>query len=160
MVISNNAEFQRLAAIELGKRRLGPFRSDEAPAEEAPSISAEAALEALDTAHRETAAAAASGRGPFAPLSRRWKQLPGALRTGLVVCLLLLGVTAGVQWETPGGWPFAARLLLNAWILALVLAVGPLRRWLAVRIHHEFASWVIAFLLLAGAGYATDLLLL
>jgi alkane 1-monooxygenase len=159
MVMSNNAEFQRLAAVELGRRRLGPFAPELAEAPKVGPLSSEQSLARLNAVHAEGEEAVAQRRGALATLGRAWKQLPAALRGGLFAGALLLVLTTGIQWETQGAWHYGARLLQNGWILVLVLAVNPFRRWLGSQLGHEFAAWTIAFLLLAAVGYGTDLLL-
>ena len=156
MVMANNAEFQKAAAKELGRRRLGPFTPE--AAEAGAPLSSEASLAMLQKVHEQAARAAAKTTGLGAMLAGGWKQIPAPLAAGIAVAALLLVLTAGTEGESSGELHFASRLLLNGWILALLFAVMPLRRWIATRLAYGSASWPIAFLLLAAAGYATDLL--
>ena len=164
LVMSNNSEFQRVAAMELGRSRLGPFRPPigEVEADAAPPepMTPEASLAKLEEVHADAAWKAANKKGVFAKLGRGWMSLPAMLRYGLIASAVLLVLTTGIQWESPGEFHFVSRLLLNVWILGLFLGVMPFRQRIETRIGNETVAWAIAFSLLFVVGYGTDLLLL
>jgi alkane 1-monooxygenase len=153
LVIAQNGEFQRLAAEELGRRRLGAFAPIEAPGPGdslAPvsSVDAQARLAAAQAAER-------SARPPRAA-ARAWRRLPRALRV-LGTAGALVALTAlGVQWETPGELGLPARLLLHAWILAAVVLAFAGARRLRERYDHESFALGAAFAALLVLGALTE----
>jgi alkane 1-monooxygenase len=144
LVLVNNAEFQERAAEELARRGLGPFAEG--------AVGREQAIAVLRAAQDREA-----GLHPKGGLGRAWLALPQGLRAGLAVALVLLGVTAGVQWEAHSvAMGFGARLLLNAWILgSVVLAIFGLRR-IDERISNESFAFGAGFAILIAAGLLSE----
>jgi alkane 1-monooxygenase len=141
LVLERNDEFQRLATLELARRRLGPF----VEAEESAPIDAASALSRL------------ASEQP-APAAAPW--LPTPVRVALGLALVVLVATLGVQWETGGlaMGPFA-RTLLCGWILAVFVLVIRLRLWLKARGNLEIVSWAVALTGLLVLGRLTEALL-
>jgi len=140
LVLERNDEFQRLATLELARRRLGPFVESELSADDE-----SAALAKL----------AAARAGPTAP-----PRLPALARGGLAAAGVVLVATLGAQWET-GGLEMAglARALLCGWILAAFVLAIRLRLWLSARGVAEVLSWTLALAGLVALGRLTDTVL-
>ncbi len=152
MVMGKNADFQQLAAVELGRRRLGPFAAPTRAEGASEPIAPEAALRELERAR-------AAERRPASGLARRWRALPAGLRVALVVGGFLAATALGAVWEAGGG-AFGARLLLHGWILAVFAAVIAGRHWVVAKGMGENASWALALTAILALGLATDALLL
>ncbi len=112
MVMTRNAEFQRLATEELRRCGLGPFRDGQEPEPKA----------------------VAEPRG--------WAALPAAVRIPVATVAFLLAVTAGAAFLGEARFGFWPSLAWNAWILLAFVAVfrlvnriepqsGPLLGWTA-----------------------------
>ena len=143
LVIGKNAEFQRLAAHELGRRRLGPF-TPENDGETAEPLASNDAEARLVEAQKE----AGDYREP-APVAW-WKRL-------LVVAGIVLVSAFGVHWESGGAeMAFAARAALHAWIFGVFVFV----LWSRARIQdatgQEALSWGLGFGLLWLLGSLTQ----
>jgi hypothetical protein len=148
LVIGKNDEFQRLAAQELGRARLGPFEPGE-ELEGAPDpLEPEASLRHLEEVHAQ-----AGSRPRHGPRQR----LPAWMRRSLVLAGVVLVTTLGVQWETGGlQLGFAPRLLLHAWVLAAFAGVLWLRARIETASGQETLSWALALGLLLLLGRLTD----
>jgi alkane 1-monooxygenase len=152
LVLAKDAEFHRLAAVELGRRRLGPFAAPAGGAADAAApVEAEAALARLaESQHGERR------RSEPGVLGRAWRRVPGVAKAALVLGALILVLSVGVQWE--GGaarMDLFERLVANSWILAVFAGVIWLRERLETRIQHETLAWSVALALLAAVGAAT-----
>jgi len=151
LVIAQNRDFQRLAAEELGRRRLGPFAPGDAlpVGEPLPPVSADEARARLAEAQATERAAS--------PGVRAWLRIPIAARL-LAAASAVVALTAlGVHWETGGsqmGLP--ARLLLHAWLLGAIVLVFAGARRLRERTDHESFALGCAFAALALVGVLTD----
>lgn len=149
LVMGRNAEFQRLATVELAGRRLGPFAAEDPAAPGAPH----GAMARL----RSAQAAEAESHRAHGPVARPWKALPRSARVAIVVAGLLLVTSAGVQWETGGAaMGFPSRVAQHAWILTSFVVVFAGRRRIAERVG-ENPSWLLAFAAILGAGLASSL---
>jgi hypothetical protein len=139
-VMGQNAEFQRLAAAELGRRGLGPF--------------AERGPVAEDEAQARLAQARAVERpGGPSRLAVGWLGLPFALRLALASAVVVLVTGAAVQWETGGATlGFGARALLHAWIVGAIVAALAAQLWLSKRLPGGQLAWIASFALLVGLG--------
>jgi alkane 1-monooxygenase len=149
LVIGRNDAFQRSAAVELGRRRLGPF-ADEAG--EGTEVGEEAALARLEQVQ--------AARSPGAPsfFRRLAAAIPPPARAALLFAAVVLAVTTGVQWETGGAeMGFAPRLALDTWIAGVFAFSIRARGWLGERVRLEVASWLLAFGLLLALGVLGDL---
>jgi len=152
LVLINDAEFHRLAAVELGRRRLGPFATSNAAAAATTPVNA-------DRAWAQLAESQAKERGgPREPgvVGRTWRGLPGSLRATLAVAALILGVSVAVQWE--GGaveMDLFERIMVNGWILAVFAGVISARKRLEEKLRNETLAWAVALGLLAMLGALT-----
>jgi len=153
LVMGKNEEFQRAAAVELGRRRLGPFRPPEGEEAGAGPVPADEALARLDEEHaRQRRPGRAGG------LRRALGALPGPARVALALGLVAAATAAGVAWEAgePASW--GPRALLHVWILGVFALSIRFRSWLGERMPAEVASWALGFALLVGLGLVTEAL--
>jgi alkane 1-monooxygenase len=153
LVMGRNAEYQALAAEELGRRRLGPF----APAGEGEAgapVPPEAARERLVRAGADERREHRIAGG----LLRAWLRVPLAVRRGLALGTVVLATAAGVHWEgDAASIAFPARLGLHAWILVSFVLALTARRPVAARLG-EPLSWAFVFAVLTASGLASELL--
>lgn len=158
-VIERNDEFQELASQELARRRLGPFALKESADPAVPAVPT-APIDAAEARARLAEARAETDRPKSHGLLRRsLGALPPVARRMLLAAGLLLAVTLGVQWETGSEMPFAARLLLNAWIAAVfALSIATLSR-VQEHLGNESVAWALGLSLLLALGTLTDWLL-
>jgi hypothetical protein len=154
LVMGQNRDFQRLAAEELGRRRLGPF----APAETTPVGPALPPVSVEDARARLVEAQAAErSRRRSSSMVRAWLGLPLALRLVAAASAVVALTALGVHWETAGsqmGLP--ARLLLHTWLLGTIVLVFAGARRLRERWDHESFALGCAFAALAAVGVLTD----
>jgi len=153
-VMAQNDEFMRTAAIELGRRRLGPFAPAEG--ESALPLDEARALEALAAARSAEESAEAGPVGPITFLRAQLAKLATRTRGGLAVAATIVVTTAAVQWETGGAMSHAARLGLHAWIFASVAALVFVGVKLRQRTDNESLSWTAAMALLALLGMISE----
>jgi len=151
-VLIDDATFQVDATRELARRRLGPF------AEGGRWQRAASEAEALAALERERAEC--QPRRERGALRRAVGAAPAwALRTAFWG-VLLLAITAGVQWETAAAEAsFLGRLALSTWALGAFAGVIAFRERIESRTSQETFAWVCAFALLVALGCATDFVL-
>lgn len=138
-VMAKNDEFQRLAAAELKRCRLGPF---------APGAPEEAAAAAEAWLKAPPSSPATGWRGA-------WQGLPAWLRASAVATLFLLGVTLGARLlGGAAGAGFLAHLATNAWILAAFVAAFRLQKRIEDSGSGPLLAWSIALSLLVAIGLA------
>ena len=149
-VFAKNDDFMKTAAIELGRRGLGPF--------EEPGVSGEEALARLGEARQQEDRIDLDRRATWKKrLSRSWKTVPMPARLALVFAIILVGTTAGVQWETGGGeMGFGSRTGLHAWIFGSLAIVIPVRRYLGAHAIGEISSWGVALAMILALGVCGD----
>jgi alkane 1-monooxygenase len=141
MVMVRNDEFQKQAVRELQDRNLGPFRPETDPE---------------DAARAEEIAAEILNREATTNTERGTRKNP---REGLALFAKLLAsvlvLTMCIQLESPGSMSFAARLLLNGWMMAAFVVMFRVHSKLALLGKSESTSWTVAMAVLAAIGLVT-----
>lgn len=156
-VQANNEEFMKTAAVELGRRRLGPFLP-EGECDAVEPLSAEASLSELEKAKRaEDARTSGVSSGRIAWLRGLVRRL-GRTGAGVSTVGMAVLLTAGaVQWETAGAeMQFAGRLLLHSWIFTSVAALIYVGHRLNLRTGHESFAWSVGMSTLVVLGATSD----
>lgn len=147
MVMSGrNQDFMLLATKELQRRQLGPFHPDADPEEAAAAcVRAEEIIsQGLFKEPRFF--------GPNDAGESGWKAAAPAL---MKLLAFLLVVTIGVQFESATSMPFAARFLLNAWILVAFIIMIRCFQSLNTRWQNVGLSWTAALGVLVLLGSIT-----
>ncbi len=147
MVMARDQDFVLQATKELKRRQLGPFSPETDPEEAA--AAEEKAQEIL-------------ARGPiqeqplFGPNEAGETGWRVALPSLAKMAAFLLVVTFGVQFETAPSIPFAAHLLLNAWMFLVFILMIRSFRFLNERWQNEGLSWTAAMGVLVLLGSVTN----
>ena len=147
MVSSKNQEFMKLAVEELMRRDLGPFSADTDPEE---------AASAREKANEILSYEPTPPSGLFGPDERGDRGAAVVLPRLAKLFGVIFVLTLGVQFEATESFSFAARFVLDAWLLfAFALMVWVFRRLSDQGLNISLA-WTAALATLVLVGAITD----
>ena len=135
MAIGRNHEFQQHAVRELKRRELGPF---------SPETDPEEAERARETAEQILTSPLPTATSLFGPNARGERGVRVVLPRIAILLGIVLVLTTGMQFESPGTLSFPARFALNSWILAAFFIMINVYRRLKLEDMSEGLRWSAA----------------